>query len=97
MSERIFLRLGYRLALGADSLQWILYKSRAKAGAPSLWKAAATSSKCGGDGLECGREVRPDQFRAGFAHLKEGGGDQYGDETIFDGREPRLIVDKAGE
>ena len=36
MSERIFLLLGDRLALGADSLQWILYKSRAKAGAPSL-------------------------------------------------------------
>ena len=36
MSERIFLRLGDRLALGADGLQWILYKSKAKAGAPSL-------------------------------------------------------------
>ena len=36
MSERIFLRLGDRLALGADGLQWILYKSRAKAWAPSL-------------------------------------------------------------
>ena len=36
MSERIFLRLGGRLALGTDSLQWILYKSRAKAWAPSL-------------------------------------------------------------
>ena len=36
MSERIFLRFGDRLALGADSLQWILYKSRAKAWAPSL-------------------------------------------------------------
>ena len=36
MSERIFLRLGDRLALGADPLQWILYKSKAKAGSPSL-------------------------------------------------------------
>ena len=29
MVDRIFLRLNDRLALGADDLQWILYRSRA--------------------------------------------------------------------
>jgi hypothetical protein len=28
MADRIFLRLNDRLALGADDLQWILYRSR---------------------------------------------------------------------
>jgi hypothetical protein len=35
MSDRIFLRLNDRLALGADDLQWILYRSRAAA-APDM-------------------------------------------------------------
>jgi hypothetical protein len=34
MADRIFLWLNDRFALGADSLQWILYKSRAKIGPP---------------------------------------------------------------
>ena len=60
-------------------------------------QAALLRRKLGGDGLECGREVHADQLRASFAHMQEGGGDQYGEETIFDGRESGLIVDKAAE
>jgi hypothetical protein len=37
MSERIFLRLGDRLALGADDLQWILYKSSRKKSGGLNW------------------------------------------------------------
>jgi hypothetical protein len=60
MTDRIFLRLDARLALGADSLQWILYSSIRKDGAPSLelrhWRPVSFVSSSRDILLRCTRE-----------------------------------------
>jgi hypothetical protein len=59
MADRIFLRLNDRLALGADDLQWILYRSRARV-APDLdrrnWREIAFASSTRDILARCVRE-----------------------------------------
>ena len=61
---------------------------------PGARQATRTvSAQIGGDRVECGREVGADQSHGG----DDDDGDQRGDETILDGRDTGLIVDKAAK
>ena len=71
MTEGIFLRLSGRLALGADDLQWILYKSRRKEPPAELdireWRPIAFVSSTKDILLRCIRESGLDEDTAGSA------------------------------
>jgi hypothetical protein len=77
------------------SLFWLHVTHMSGAGqTPGARQAARTISGQGaGDRREFGRNVRSER---GYG-ADDDDGDQAGDETIFDGRDAGLIVDKAME
>ena len=71
-----------------DARVWHLPKSGRQTGG-----ADAIRSEASGDIIECAAKLRTDRGDGG----DDDDGDQSGDETIFDGRDAGLIVDKATE
>jgi len=56
MSDRIFLRLNENFALGADELQWILYRRPPRKGLPDSWDGISFIRSTKAILLRCMRE-----------------------------------------